>query len=315
MCMKIMYYHAKCTHAAPAETSSVIGCPPALEEGCLCDQEDQTPLPFPISGLCKQCKVQKRRKEMVNRFVGIAKWKAGDRLGSLTAAMALPERDDESPEEDSEYESEYESEPETESGSDADADASDAVEPRKSHLLTRSNPNGSFHRLQRWLDKADPYPPKDSSICTSANTAKTGKMTRWPFFQAPILWKDEHDNFGLRTLVLVQKHGLVEQKDTLSRRRTICAGPGGLQPLALAEKHKKRWGWPSWDPYGREKADEPRQSEPLLMPPVEAESMKAVSLRSRIPVPASRVGGQSVAASVEKRPLLARRNTFDRVTF
>ena len=221
----------------------------------------------------------------------------------------------ESPDEDSEYESEYESEPETESGSDADADASDAVEPRKSRLLTRSNPNGSFHRLQRWLDKVDPYPPKDSPTSTSANTAKTGKMTRWPFFKAPILWKDEHDKFGLRTLVLVQKHGLVEQKDKPSRRRTICAGPGGLQPLALVEKHKKRWGWPSWDPYGREKANEPRQSEPLLMPSVEAESTKAVSLRSRIPVPASRVGGRSVTANMEKRPLLARKNTFDRVTF
>lgn len=140
-------------------------------------------------------------------------------------------------------------------------------------------------------------------------------MTRWPFFKASILWKDEHDKFGLRPLVLVQKHRLAEQKDRPSCRRTICAGPGGLQPLVLVEKHKKRWGRPSWDPYGREKADEPRQSEPLLMPSVEAESTKSVSLRSRIPVPASRVGGQSVAASVEKRPLLARRNTFDRVTF
>ena len=34
---------------------------------------------------------------MVNRLVGIAKWKAGDRLGSLTAAIALPERDDREP--------------------------------------------------------------------------------------------------------------------------------------------------------------------------------------------------------------------------
>src|SRR4051812_31403209 len=147
MCLKIMYYHARCTHAAPAETSSVIGCPPALEEGCLCDPEEQTPLPFPVSGLCKQCKVQKRRREMANRLVGIAKWKAGDRLGSLTAAMALPKRYDESCDEDSEYESEYESESETGSGSDADADASDALEPRKSRLLPRSNPNESFHRL------------------------------------------------------------------------------------------------------------------------------------------------------------------------
>jgi hypothetical protein len=252
---------------------------------------------------------------MVNRLVGIARWKAGDRLGALTASMALPERDDESSDENSEYESEYESELETKSGPDAAADASDADEPRNSCLLTRSNPDGRFHRLQRWLDKADPYPQKDSSTSTSANTAKTGKVTRWPLFKAPILWKDEHDKFGLRPLVLVQKHRLAEQKDKHSWRRTICAGPGELQPLVLVEKHKKRWGWPSWDPYGREKADEPRQSEPLLMPSVEAEFTKTVSLRSRIPVPASRVGGQSVAASAEKRPLLARRNTFDRVTF
>jgi hypothetical protein len=88
---------------------------------------------------------------------------ACDRLGAfgcIDSGNGPPERDDESSDRNSEYESEYESETETESGSDADADASDADESRKFCLLTRSNPDGRFHHLQRWLDKADPYPKR-----------------------------------------------------------------------------------------------------------------------------------------------------------
>ncbi|KAJ5320364.1 hypothetical protein N7508_000647 [Penicillium antarcticum] len=276
---------------------------------------------MPLTGLCKQYKIEEKLEETVSRLIDIDRWNAGGRQCTLQAVMALPDSNDDGSVE--EYESEDETEPEIESGSNTDTNASDADEPRQSQDLTHSNPGGKFHRWFNWINKADLYPTKKpsaynpastSTISTLNNKAKTGKMTKWPLFKAPILWKDEHNKFGLRPLVLARKHGLNE-KEKKPRRRIICAGPAGLQPLVLVEKHKKRWGWPSWDSFGHEKVDEMSKSNPLPRPSVQAESRKTVILRSRLPVPGGRTGGQPVAVGVKKRPLLARRTTSDRVTF
>ncbi|KAJ5747810.1 uncharacterized protein N7511_009506 [Penicillium nucicola] len=323
MCFKTTWYYAKCTHAASVKTASLIWCTPALDAGCPCEEEDQIPVQFPLTGLCKQCKTRNKLKVTVDRRASIARWNAGDRLGALQAAMALPGSDDDSSNENTDEDSDEgsgsdnETDPEVETGSNAAITASDASGPRQSQNLTRSNPDGKLHRWLRWLDKNDPYSTKNAAYSTSSsssiltNKAQTGKMT--PMFKAPILWKDDHDKFGLRPLVLVQKQELTEEEKK-PRRRAICAGAGGLQPLVLVEKHKKRWHWLSWDSYGREKAEESHQTKPIPKPSFQVKFKKTIDMPSRLPVLASRLGGQPMAVGAKKRSLLVRKTTFDRVT-
>jgi hypothetical protein len=227
--------------------------------------------------------------------MGIIRWKAGDSEGAMKAAMPPPETDEDNSDNqsfdegyESNSESEYQFKLGTEFESDADAHASDAVGPRTSRSPTRKDPEGRCHLLHRWLDQADPYPQRHSSSSSfpstsSAYTTNTGIMETETFFKAPILWKDERDQLGLRPLILVQKH------DKLPHRRTICAGPGGLQPLILVEKYKKSWSWSSWNPNGSEKAEESPKLKPSVIHYVKELSMTAASTRSRLPVPAGRV--------------------------